>query len=61
MCTQTQYQILTATPTYYALDFSTILCSLPVMANAILGPFLVKNGLRVIVALVFTAPIQTMR
>jgi hypothetical protein len=31
MCTQTQYQILTATPTHYALDFFPVLGSLEIM------------------------------
>ena len=32
------------TSTVYALDFFTVLCSLDVMANVTLGPFLVNNG-----------------
>jgi len=31
MCTQTQYQILMATPTHYGLDFFTVLGSLEIM------------------------------
>ena len=36
--------------TVYALDFFTVLCSLPVMATVSIGPHLIKNGLSGLVA-----------